>query len=71
MVKRCAKKHKIPVGGNTSGYYIITTPEELEEYKANLRSRAKKALERGDLMQNFLRSGTNEIHAEKREHRKL
>lgn len=53
LVKRCAKKHQIPVGGNTSGYYIITTPEELEEYKANLCSRAKKTLERGDLMQKF------------------
>lgn len=42
LVKRCAKKYRIPVGGNTSGYYIITTQEELDEYKSNLSSRAQK-----------------------------
>ena len=53
LVKRCAKKYRIPVGGNTSGYYIITTQEELDEYKSNLRSRAQKTLERGELMEEF------------------
>lgn len=53
LVKRCSKKYRIPVGGNTSGYYIITTEDELNEYKANLHSRANKTLERGDLMTEF------------------
>ena len=53
LVKRCAEKYRIPVGGNIYGYYIITTQEELEEYKANLRSRAQKTLERGELMETF------------------
>ena len=53
LVKRCAKKYRIPVGGNTSGYYIITTQDELEQYKSNLRSRAQKTLERGELMEEF------------------
>jgi AraC-like DNA-binding protein len=53
LVNRCAKKYRIPVGGNTSGYYIITTQEELEQYKSNLRSRAQKTLERGELMEEF------------------
>ena len=53
LVKRCSEKYRIPVGGNTSGYYIITTEDELNEYKANLRSRADKTLERGVLMTEF------------------
>lgn len=53
LVKRCAKKYRIPVGGNTSGYYIITTQDELDEYRSNLRSRAQKTLERGELMEEF------------------
>lgn len=53
LVKRCAKKYRIPVGGNVNGYYIITNYEELEEYKANLRSRSQKILERGELMEQF------------------
>ena len=55
LVKRCAKKYRVPVGGNASGYYIITTQEELDEYKSNLRSRAQKTLERGELMEEFFK----------------
>ena len=53
LVRRCAEKYRIPVGGNTSGYFIITTYDELEEYQANLQSRARQTLARGDLMAEF------------------
>ena len=53
LVKRCAEKYRIPVGGNINGYYIINTESELNEYTTNLKSRAQKTLERGDLMKKF------------------
>ena len=42
LVELCAKKYRIPVGANNSGYYMIATQEELDEYKSNLSSRAQK-----------------------------
>ena len=51
LVERCAKKYVIPVSGDTSGYFIMTNQSELDEYKANLRSRAKKIQDREGLME--------------------
>ncbi len=41
LVKRCAKKYRVPVGGNASGYYIITTQEELR-ITENIRELLKR-----------------------------
>ena len=51
LVERCAKKYDIPVSGDTSGYFIMTNQSELDEYIANLQSRAKKIQERKELME--------------------
>ena len=55
LVKRCAKKFGIPVSGDTSGYYIMTSQAELDKYKANLQSRAKKIQDREALMEKNFR----------------
>ena len=55
LVKRCAKKYGIPVSGDTSGYFIMTTQAELDEYKANLQSRVKKIQDREELMEKNFR----------------
>lgn len=51
LVERCAKKYGIPVSGDTSGYFIMINQTELDEYKANLRSRAKKIQDREEVME--------------------
>lgn len=62
LIERCAKKYGIPVSGDPSGYFIMTNQAELDEYKANLRSRVKKIHDREELMEKTSRSGINEIH---------
>ena len=52
LIKKCAEKYNIPLAGNDSGYYIMITDEELNEYKANLRSRTEKIKERERTMEN-------------------
>lgn len=51
LVERCAKKYRIPVSGDTSGYFVMTSQSELNEYKANLQSRVKKIQDREKLME--------------------
>lgn len=51
LVERCAKEYGMPIAGDASGYYIITTQNELDEYEANLQSRIKKMKKRGKMME--------------------
>lgn len=55
LIKKCAGKYNIPLGGNDSGYYIMINDEELKEYKANLNSRIEKIKERERTMENNYR----------------
>lgn len=55
LVERCMMEYGIPVGGDTSGYYIITNQAELNECKATLQSRAKKIKDREKLMEKNFR----------------
>lgn len=52
LIKQCAEKYGIPLGSTNDGYYIMTTEEELDEYKANLDSRIEKIKDRKTLMEN-------------------
>ena len=55
LVERCAQKYKIPVSGDSAGYFIMTSEAELNEYKQNLQSRVKKIQEREKLMEKNFR----------------
>ncbi len=52
LVKKCAKQFRMPISGDSSGYFIITNETELNEYKANLQSRKKKIDEREKIIEN-------------------
>lgn len=39
LILKCAEVYNIPLGSNSNGYYIMTTPEELAENGATLDSR--------------------------------
>ena len=45
-----AKKHKLPLAANTSGYYLISNKKEFDEYIANLDSRIKGIEERKQII---------------------
>ena len=51
LVERCAKKYGLPASGDASGCFIMVNQYQLDEYKANLQSRAKKIRERKELME--------------------
>jgi hypothetical protein len=52
-VVREARRKKIPIGSNSSGYYLITKQSELDETVKHLRSRALSELETHRLMKNI------------------
>lgn len=55
LVLKCADKYELPVAGNDEGYYIISTQEEMDEYKANLRSRISGIQEREEKMERYFK----------------
>lgn len=39
LILESAKKYKLPLAANTTGYYLITNSKEYNDYIANLNSR--------------------------------
>lgn len=49
-ILECARKYKLPLAANTTGYYLITCQEEYEEYINNLEGRIKGIEERIEII---------------------
>ncbi len=50
LILESAKKYKLPLAANTSGYYLITNQKEFDDYIATLNSRIKGIEERKQLI---------------------
>jgi hypothetical protein len=40
LIAEAVRRHAVPIGANERGYYLIESPEQLEEYVLELRSRS-------------------------------
>lgn len=49
-ILECARKYKLPLAANTTGYYLITCQAEYEEYISNLEGRIKGINERIEII---------------------
>jgi hypothetical protein len=50
IIKKMIKKGH-PIGSNRKGYFLITSSEDLEKVKDELKGRSKKNMERGELIE--------------------
>lgn len=50
LILESAKKHKLPLAANTTGYYLITNSKEFNDYIANLNSRIAGIEERKQII---------------------
>jgi len=56
LILETIKLHKVAIGANSKGYYMINTKAELIEYAKHLAGRARKITRRADLIiRNFNR----------------
>lgn len=53
LIKQCAYIYRIPLAGNSNGYYVITKQKELDEYCENLETRVRQINQRKRTMQKF------------------